>query len=274
MVWVPAGRFAQGRDVTPHKDQTPRHWVSEHGFFMDATLTTVSEFRVFVTATNFRTTAERRGNAMVAREGMADWVWEVVPGASWRAPLGPGDATFGDRDDLPVVSVSWDDAVAYCAWRGARLPTEAEWERAMRAGRDDTRFPWGDDTKRPDGSFGLNFWQGEGHEHDTREDGWTYVSPVRQFPPNAFGLYDPVGNVWQWTADWYAADTYAKLAAAGSAQDPTGPASGSERVTRGGSWWCSHDTCSGYGLYARGKNEPEAAFPNVGFRCVRDGGAQ
>lgn len=132
-----------------------------------------------------------------------------------------------------------------------------------------TRYPWGDAPTR-EGSLALNFWQGASHRHNDRLDGFVYVSPVRAFAPNAWGIHDPVGNVWQWTADVYAEDTYARAAKKGVAIDPRGPESGATRVLRGGSWWCGVCTCEGYGLFYRGKAAPDAAFDNNGFRCVRE----
>jgi formylglycine-generating enzyme required for sulfatase activity len=164
------------------------------------------------------------------------------------------------------VRVSYPDAVAFGAHRGARLPTEAVWEYAMRAGRTGARFPWGDEPER-DGKLAVNFWQGTSHHENLRTDGFVYVSPVRAFPPNAWGVHDPAGNVWQWTADWYAPDAYAR--AGRDALDPKGPREGTERVLRGGSWWCGVCTCAAYGLFYRGKANPEAAFDNNGFRCAR-----
>jgi sulfatase modifying factor 1 len=173
------------------------------------------------------------------------------------------------RDDAPVVMVSWFDATAYCASLGEKLPTEAEWEYAMRAGRSDTRYPWGD-TANPGGKYRLNYWQGESHKHNDRDDGWVYVSPVKAYPPNAWGLYDAVGNVWQWTRDWYSETTYRDTAAAGLVHDPTGPARGVRRVVRGGSWWCGACACEGNGLFYRGNTLPNAPYDNIGFRCVKD----
>src|SRR5262249_14383491 len=154
------------------------------------------------------------------------------------------------RDDAPVVMVSYYDAEAYCAFVKKRLPTEAEWEYAMRAGSD-TRYPWGDGPERSPGHYGLNFWQGESHRKNLRLDGHVYVSPVRAYPPNAWGLYDSVGNVWQWTADFYAPDTYFRAARAKVTErsDPKGPTKGEKRVVRGGSWWCGACTCEGNGLF-------------------------
>lgn len=266
MIEIPAGTFTMGRDDASHADQRPAHEVTISAFFIDETLVTVADFREFVDATGWVTSAERLGFGMTAVEGMEDWAWVRVPGASFRAPFAPEAHVPPPRDDEPVVMVSWHDAAAYCAHRGARLPTEAEWEYAMRAGAT-TRFPWGDDPRRDDGALGLNFWQGSSHRKDTREDGHLYVSPVRAFRPNAWGVYDPVGNVWQWTADWYARDTYEKDAP--RVVDPRGPATGWAKVARGGSWWCSARACSAYGLQARGKSRPDAPFSNNGFRCAR-----
>ena len=264
-VRVPGGSFTMGRDGGPHREESPAHRVTVTGFEMQQTLVTVAAFRAWVDETGFRTSAERLGFAMVSHEGMDDWAWERVPGAQWRAPWGP-DAPNPQGDDHPVVVVSWRDADAYCSAHGWRLPTEAEWEYAMRAGSDGTRYPWGDEPV-VDGAYRLNFWQGRDHHRDDRADGWLYTSPVTAFPPNARGLYDPVGNTWQWTADWYAADTYEKDR--DGVVDPTGPGDGWAKVARGGSWWCSPGACSAYGLWARGKSRPDAPYPNNGFRCVR-----
>lgn len=269
MVLIPAGTFVMGREFGPHADEKPPHRVRLDAFWLDETLVTVADFRGFVERTRYVTSAERLGFGMTATVGMKNWAWEKKPGANWRAPWGPDRAAeIPLGDDLPVTMVSHHDARAYCAERGWRLPTEAEWEYAMRAGSQGTRYPWGNSPRRPDGKMGLNFWQGDGHEHNLLEDGYLYLSPVRAFPPNAFGIYDPVGNAWQWTGDWYAADTYARDA--GGVTNPTGPRAGTHRVARGGSWWCSAKTCSGYGLFARGKTSPEAAYSNNGFRCARE----
>jgi formylglycine-generating enzyme len=267
MIAIPAGTFVMGRDSTLHGDEAPAHEVTLSGFSIDATLVTVAEFRAFVEATGHVTDAERLGFGMTATEGMADWAWERVQGASWRAPWGPARAEeLGQRDDEPVVMVSWNDAVTYCEHLGKRLPTEAQWEYAMRAGTA-TRFAWGDDPHRPEsGKLGLNYWQGRGHEQDTGEDGYLYLSPVRAFAPNPWGIYDSAGNAWQWVADWYARDTYARDGA--GVTDPHGPATGWARVARGGSWWCSARACSAYGLFARGKSRPQAPYANNGFRCA------
>jgi formylglycine-generating enzyme required for sulfatase activity len=270
MVRIPAGSFFQGRDHS-RPDEAPRHEVQVDAFLMDETLVTFEAFARFADETHFRTDAEERGFGMVAVEGMKDWTWDRVKGATFRAPFGPERAReLSPRPDDPVSMVSWNDAVAYCRHLGKRLPTEAEWEYAMRAGRSGTRFPWGDQPQLPDGGWGLNFWQGADHGHNDRADGYLYHSPVRAFPPNAWGLYDPAGNLWQWVADYYSPTAYAEASQAGLAHNPRGPAEGIQRVARGGSWWCSEHTCSGFGLFYRGKNRPDVPFNNNGFRCAAD----
>lgn len=269
MVTIHGGTLVRGR-AGGRPDEAPRHEVVVSDFEMDATMVTRRAFAAFVDRTGYATTAERIGFGMGSSEGMEDWAWERIPGASFRRPFWddtPDTAAFL-RDDAPAVMVSWDDAAAYCAAASKRLPTEAEWEYAMRAGRFDARYPWGDAATH-DGRYGLNFWQGESHRHNDREDGWVYVSPVRAYPANAWGLYDPVGNVWQWTADWYAETAYADAASRGVVRDPKGPERGTRRVLRGGSWWCGACVCEGNGLFYRGKTAPGAPFNNVGFRCAR-----
>lgn len=271
MVPIAGGRFVRGREDSARRDETPPHLVALSPFAIDRTLVTRAAFARFVAETGYVTRAERDGYGIGASLGMEDWAWERIPHASWRRPFAeatPDHASFL-RDDAPVVMVAWTDADAFCRHHGKRLPTEAEWEFAMRAGREGARFPWGESPEIAPSVLGLNFWQGTSHRENLRTDGWVYVSPVSAFPPNAWGLHDPVGNVWQWTADVYAADTYATLARAGAARDPKGPADGAERVLRGGSWWCGRCTCEGYGLHYRGHADPRAAFNNNGFRCAR-----
>jgi formylglycine-generating enzyme len=283
MVRIPAGTFTQGHDDAERADEGPAHIVDISTFDIDATLVTRKDFSQFVEAAHYVTTAEKLGAGIGSQEGMDDWAWERIPHASWRRPFvhqNVGEENADERaflaDDAPVVMVSWDDANAYCTHFAKRLPTEAEWEYAMRAGSNGTRYPWGDDPK-VDGRYRLNFWQGPSHHENLRSDGFVYVSPVRAFPPNAFGIYDAVGNVWQWTADVYAADAYGAATShkknSEPVLDPTGPVSGKERVLRGGSWWCGACTCEGNGLFYRGKADPEAPFNNNGFRCARDAGA-
>jgi sulfatase modifying factor 1 len=268
---VPAGTFLMGRNRSVRPDETPQHLVCLDAFHLDETLVTTQQFAQFAEDTGYKTTAEQLGYGMVSREGMKDWEWARVPGASWRQPFGavvpPG---FTPRADHPVTMVSFHDALAFCRHHGKRLPTEAEWEYAMRAGTTQTRYPWGESPVRPDGAYGLNHWQGRGHEHAESKDGWVYLSPVRAYPANAWGFFDPVGNVWQLTQDRFSDDTYRSRAKPRGVHAPQGPAQGDNVVSRGGSWWCSPSTCQGYGLFYRGKARPEAPFNNVGFRCAAD----
>ena len=277
MVRIPAGRFGMGSDDATRADEHPAHIEEVAAFELDATLVTRKAFVRFVDATGYITTAEREGFGMASREGMEDWAWERVPHGSFRAPF--IEETLGReaflREDASVVMVSFEDASAYCTHHGKRLPTEVEWEYAMRAGAEGTRYPWGDSPLR-EGKLGLNFWQGESHLHNTLEDGFRYVSPVRAFPPNGWGIFDPVGNVWQWTATVYDPLAYRRVrarrpehVARERASLPPDTPRGEERVLRGGSWWCGACTCEGYGLSYRGHANPRAAFNNNGFRCAR-----
>lgn len=271
LVHVPAGSFVLGQRGGP-EDQGPPHLVHLDAFRIERTLVTVDAFAAFVRQTGYVTTAERRGTGKTAILGMDDWQWREVAGVSWRAPWSEANARYIPlRGDMPVTMVSWIDADAYCRWRGRRLPTEAEWEYAMRAGAT-TRFPWGDEIVPTDGRPRLNRWEGRTHHDNPATDGWVYLSPVSTYPPNRWGIDDPVGNVWQWVADWYAADTFAQDLAShpDGVRNPRGPSQGTFKVARGGSWWCSARTCHGYGLVSRGKTRPEASFSNNGFRCVTD----
>ncbi len=252
-----------GRNGAVLQNQGPAFWVNLKAFRIDETLVTYAEFRRFVAETKYVTSAERIGYVLAAFEGMGEYEWKKLKGASWRAPFGKErEAAWPMHDDFPVTAISWQDADHYCRHYRRRLPTEAEWEYAMRAGSQGTRFPWGDSTRDENGSHRLNYWQGRDHKHNDNEDGYMYLSPVKAFAPNAWGIYDPVGNVWQYTADWYGLfDEKEKT-------NPKGPKTGTRKVARGGSWWCSFHACNAFGLHYRGKSLPDAPFSNNGFRCV------
>ncbi|XP_045712464.1 formylglycine-generating enzyme isoform X2 [Phyllostomus hastatus] len=246
MVPIPAGVFTMGTDDPQIKQdgEAPARRVTLDAFYMDAYEVSNADFEKFVNATGYLTEAERFGDSFVF-EGMlservktgirqavaaAPW-WLPVKGADWRHPEGP-DSTVAHRPDHPVLHVSWNDAAAYCAWAGKRLPTEAEWEYSCRGGLRDRLFPWGNKLQ-PRGRHYANIWQGEFPVVDTGEDGFRGTAPVGSFPPNAYGLYDVVGNVWEWTSDWWAVHHSAQ-----DARNPKGPPSGKDRVKKGGSYMC------------------------------------
>jgi formylglycine-generating enzyme required for sulfatase activity len=260
MVLVPGGTFRMGTiDGPPH--ETPVHEVEVAPFFMDRTEVTVGEFAAFVEATNYRTEAEVLRWSGVFDPARHQWV--AVDGATWRRPDGPDQPPAAT--DEPVTQVSWNDAQAYARWAKKRLPTEAEWEFAARGGADQMPYVWGRDL-RPDGRPVANWWQGPFPERDSGEDGFRGRAPVGRFAPNEFGLVDMTGNVWEWCADWYDDGYYARS----PRRVPTGPAAGSERVMRGGSWMCSENYCTNYRPGARSKATPDTGLNNAGFRLVRD----
>lgn len=258
MVWVPGGEFQMGSDSRlAQPNERPAHAVRVKGFWMDAHHVTNAEFRKFVDATGYVTTAERKPDwdtlkvqlppdtprppesqlvpgAMVfvgtaQPVSLADYSrwWRYVPGASWRHPTGPQSSIAG-KDDHPVVQVSYEDALAYAKWAGERLPTEAEWEFAARGGLDQATYAWGNDFA-PEGKQMANVWQGQQSQPfpvvSAKAGGAIGTSAVGTFPANAYGLSDMTGNAWQWVADWYRADAFRREASASVVDDPRGPAS-------------------------------------------------
>ena len=259
MARIPAGVFLMGsRDKAP--DEAPVHEVAVDAFWIDRREVTVAEFGAFMAATRYRTEAERIGWSEVFDRARGEWT--RVDGADWRHPEGPGSSGAAEE---PVSQVSWNDAQSFARWAGKRLPTEAEWEYAARGGLAGRTYAWGDEL-RPGGRVMANWWQGVFPARDTGEDGYRGRAPVGRFPPNGYGLYDVIGNVWEWCADWYGPGYYR----GSPRRDPRGPASGKERVMRGGSWMCSENFCSNYRVASRSRATPDSGLNNVGFRCARD----
>jgi formylglycine-generating enzyme len=239
---------------------------------------TVADFARFVEATDHRTEAEAFGFSAVFHLLLAaddadvmgrfpgtPW-WLGVRAADWRHPGGRHSSVDG-LEDHPVTHVSWNDAQAYCDWAGRRLPTEAEWERASRGGLEATRYPWGDELLDSEGEWRCNIWQGEFPVENATDDGHLGTAPVRTFAPNALGLWQTVGNVWEWCADWWDPNEY-RTRVEGETRDPRGPATGDTRVMRGGSYLCHDSYCNRYRNAARTSNTPDSSSGNTGFRTV------
>ena len=278
MVRLEGGPFLMGSadpDGYAADGEGPVHRVALRPFLIDVHAVTNADFAAFAAATGHVTTAESFGWSFVFGGLLPDdfpdtrgvaaapW-WRQVFGADWSHPDGP-DSDLDGRERHPVVHVSWDDARAYCAWAGARLPTEAEWEYAARGGLEQERFPWGPELE-PDGAHRMNVWQGEFPATNTRADGWYGTAPVDTFAPNGYGLHNVTGNVWEWCADWFGAEYYATS----PEQDPPGPDSGSHRVMRGGSYLCHDSYCNRYRVGARSGNTADSSTGNLGFRCAAD----
>ncbi len=242
-------------------------------FSIGATPVTNQEFACFIASTQYRTEAERFGWSFVfwlqiPQERLREWVedtvaqapwWCKVPKAAWDHPYGPGTDLAG-IEDHPVVHVSWNDASAYAAWAGGRLPSEAEWEYAARGGLVQQRYPWGDDLL-PGGQHHCNIWQGRFPTLDTAEDGFAGTCPVCTFPPNGYGLYSCSGNVWEWCADSFAARSVGDTGCCA-------PEASAGRSMRGGSFLCHASYCNRYRVAARTQNDASSSTSNIGFRCA------
>lgn len=259
MLAIPAGFYRLGGEgpecnVGDREGPVREVWVDE--FLMDTCAVSNAQFARFVTATGYRTDAERLGESFVFAGLLDDaqapsvpglpW-WRVVAGACWRAPQGSGSTWVG-REDHPVVHVSWNDARAYAHWAGKRLPSEAQWEAAARGGRVGSVFPWGDELVL-DGVHRCNVWQGDFPLHNSGDDGFIGTAPVDSFEANGYGLYNMIGNVWEWCADPWSEGSAAK-------------------VIRGGSYLCHASYCNRYRLSARSHNTPDSSTGHMGFRCV------
>ena len=282
MVRLDGGTFTMGTDsdVGFEADgEGPAREVTVDPFYVDRYAVTNAEFYQVVRETGYTTEAEEVGWSFVFEDFVADddraYVMEEVPaapwwvgvrGAYWYQPDGPS-SSIEDRMRHPVTQVSWSDAVAFCEWKGVRLPTEAEWEYAARGGLAGKRYPWGDDLK-PDGEHRCNIWQGEFPERNTGDDGYVRTAPVTAFEQNDFGLHSVAGNVWEWCSDWFSADHHTTDAF--DPVNPRGPSEGDQRVMRGGSYLCHRSWCNRYRVAARSKNTPDSSTGNIGFRTVVD----
>ena len=275
MVTLTGGTFAMGSEsrwAYPNDGEGPVRAVTVAPFAIDRSPVTNAAFMSFVDATGYLTEAECFGWSFVfggllpddfeETRGVAQapW-WRQVFGADWRHPAGSHDDVV-DRSEHPVVHVSWNDASAFASWAGKRLPSEAEWEFAARGGLVGAVFPWGDDLE-PGGGHRMNVWQGEFPARNSLDDGFLGTSPVGVFEPNAFGIVDATGNVWEWVADWFG--TEHELT---DLIDPTGPPDGDARVQRGGSYLCHESYCRRYRVAARMGSTPSSTTGNVGFRCA------
>jgi len=236
------------------------------------------QFGDFVRATGYTTEAERFGWSFVfegllaqeVRSGFTNRVretpwWVAVPHAYWAQPEGPSSSIM-DRLDHPVVHVSWNDAQAYCAWSGTRLPTEAEWEMAARGGLEQARYPWGNELQ-PGGEHRCNIWQGNFPDSNTRDDGYFGTAPVHAYAPNGYGLCNVAGNIWEWCEDFFS-PSYHRLT---SSRDPLNREPAPNRAIRGGSFLCHESSCNRYRVAARSSNTPDSSASNIGFRVVRTG---
>jgi sulfatase modifying factor 1 len=301
MIHVQGGTFRMGSDKH-YPEEAPAHRVTVDGFWIDRTPVTNRAFRPFVEATGYVTFAEiapqakdypgalphmlKAGslvfNPPAHAVNLRDWSqwWAFRFGANWRKPYGPG-SSIKELDDHPVVHIAYQDAEAYAKWAGKQLPTEAEWEFAARGGLQDAEFAWGHEFT-PGGKHVANTWQGAFPHQNLAADGYERTSPVTAYPPNGYGLYDMIGNVWEWTSDWWSTRHDADGAKAccvpqnprggreDSSYDPCQPQIKiARKVLKGGSHLCAPSYCRRYRPAARHAEPVDTSASHVGFRCIQ-----
>ena len=290
MAWIPGGTFRMGSDDFFPEEKIVES-VTVDGFCLEKTEVTNAQFAEFVKATGYVTVAERPlskkqfpelpddqrlpGSLVFAMPSpeetevpMLSW-WHWLPGADWRHPQGP-DSDIQGKENYPVVQISYEDAKVYADWAGKQLPTEAEWELAGRGGLTDQVFGWGNTYSAKK----ANTWQGRFPFENQQRDGYAGTAPVASFPPNAYGLYDMTGNVWEWTADWYSVERD-NMAHQHNPQGPIESESfdprepdGPKHVIKGGSYLCAKNYCSRYRPAARESQSPDTGTTHIGFRLA------
>jgi len=302
MVWIPGGEFMMGdNEEQPANNAQQLHTVKVDGFWMDETEVTNAQFKSFVDGTGYKTVAERPldweelkkqvppgtpkpgddvlqpgsmvftpPSAPVTLNDYSQW-WRWVVGANWQHPEGP-NSTLDGKEKYPVVHIAYEDAEAYAKWVGKRLPTEAEYEFAARGGLNGKTFAWGDELN-PQGKHLANYFQGAFPTNDTAEDGFKGPSPVKSFPPNGYGLYDIIGNVWELCSDWYSVDVSINNVVSNpkgptTTRDPDDPYA-IKHVSKGGSFVCSIQYCSNYKPSGRQGSAFDSGMNHTGFRCVK-----
>jgi sulfatase modifying factor 1 len=275
-VLLEGGSSTIGTDkpILPVDGEGPRRIVKLKPFLIDRHAVSGERFRQFVEDTGYVTEAERFGWSFVFHMLLPDagryqapiearW-WRKVEGACWSRPEGPGSNLEG-REDHPVLHIGWADANAFCRWSGGRLPTEAEWEYAARGGLPDATYPWGNE-EPDDLSIFCNIWQGRFPDENTELDGYVGTAPVSCYAPNGYGLYNMIGNVWEWCSDPFRIHSLAKSARLRNAEFSRQ----GMRVMKGGSYLCHASYCSRYRIAARSGRPADTSAGNTGFRVAYD----
>ena len=308
MAFIPEGVFIMGAsdEKWALKREYPKHRVKISSFYMDIHEVTNAQFAAFVNSTGYKTISEKpidwekmklqlppntpkpsneilEAGSMVFKApeeiynliDFSQW-WKWVKGANWKHPNGPDSDIIG-LENHPVVHIAYQDALEYAKWKGKRLPTEAEWEWAARGGLKNQIYPWGSTPVEAENSK-CNYWSGTFPTNNNKKDGYELTSPVMQFSPNGYGLFDMAGNVWEICNDWYDEDYYSSFKKGETANNPQGPKTWNyprepfdpKRVIRGGSYLCNDSYCSSYRVSARMPNSQETGMSHTGFRCVKD----